>query len=109
MQTSMPERSISLSAASLVTSRPELGVPDVTERRVVIREFPKDEGERDCYRHLLKQMQATPDHPPKTKTEFERTRKQGFSPVTVESFEYAWREAIKVSGANWDQPGRRKR
>ena len=83
-------------------------MPDLTEFRSLIREFPKGDGERACYQYLLTQMQATPEHPPKIKAEFKRTCRRRFH-VTVDSFEYAWREAIKVSGANWDQPGRRKR
>jgi hypothetical protein len=59
-------------------------------------------------RYLLKQMQATPGHPRATKGEFEKTCRRRFH-VTLDSFEYCWREAIKASGARWDQPGRRPR
>jgi hypothetical protein len=103
----MPTRkpSISRSAVSLETGAPELGAPELTELRTVIRPFPKDAGERDCYRYLLDKMQATPDRPPGTKAEFKKTCRRLFH-VTVDSFECCWREAIKTSGAGWDQPGR---
>ena len=97
--------SISLSAVSLETGAAELGTADFTEIRNVPRPFPKDAGERDCYRYLLEQMQATPDRPHRTKAEFERICRQRFH-VTVESFHYCWREANKATGARWDQPGR---
>jgi uncharacterized short protein YbdD (DUF466 family) len=97
--------SICLSAVSLETGRAELGTADFTEIRNVPMPFPKDAGERDSYRYLLEQMQATPDRPHGTKAEFEETCRQRFR-VTVESFDYCWREAIKVSGTRWDQPGR---
>jgi hypothetical protein len=100
--------SISLSAVSLETGGPEFGAPDLTELRTVIRPFPKDARERDCYRYLLEQMQATPDRPPATKAELKKTCRRRFH-VTVDSFEFCWREAIKASGARWDQPGRRPR
>jgi hypothetical protein len=99
---------ISLSAASLVTGAPELGVPDLTEFRIVIRPFPKDAGERDCYRYLLEQMQATPKRARETKAGFEDTCRSRFH-VTADSFGYCWREAIKLTGAHWAQPGRRPR
>jgi hypothetical protein len=99
---------ISLSAVTLATSQPEIGTPDFTELRALIRPFPKDAGERDCYRYLLEQMQATPDRPRGTKAELEKTCRRRFG-VIVESFEYCWREAIKASGARWDQRGRRPR
>jgi hypothetical protein len=97
--------SISLYAVSLQTGAAELGKPDLTEFRKVLRPFPKDAGERDCYRYLLEQMQAPPDRPHGMKAEFERICRGRFD-VRVESFDYCWREAIKVSGARWDQPGR---
>jgi hypothetical protein len=106
MPTTKP--SISLSAVSLETGGPEFGAPDLTELRTVIRPFPKDAAERDCYRYLLEPMQATPGHPRTTKGEFEKTCRRRFH-VTLDSFEYCWREAIKASGARWDQPGRRPR
>jgi hypothetical protein len=106
MPTSKP--SISPSAKSLETGGPELGAPDLTERRTVVRPFPKDAAERDCYRYLLEQMQATPDRPRGTKAEFEKTCRQRFH-VTVFTFENCWREAIEAIGARWDQPGRRPR
>jgi hypothetical protein len=54
---------ISLSAVSLETGPPVLGTPDLTELRTLIRRFPKDAGERDCYQYLLEEMQATPNRP----------------------------------------------
>jgi hypothetical protein len=98
--------SISLSAVSLETGGPEFSAPDPTELRTVIRPFPKDAAERDCYRYLLEQ--ATPDRTRVKKDEFEETCRRRFH-VTVDSFEYCWREAIKASGARWGQPGRRPR
>jgi hypothetical protein len=100
--------SISLSAVSLETGSPEFGTPDLTELRHILRRFPKDLGERSCYRYLLDQMRATPDRPQQKKAEFEEHCRRRFS-VTVESFDYCWREAIKVTGVRWDQPGRRPR
>jgi hypothetical protein len=100
--------SISLSAVSVETGKPELGTPDLTELRTVTRPFPKDAGERRCYQYLLEQMQATPDRPHGMKAEFKKTCRRRFH-ITVDSFEYCWREAIKVTGARWDQPGRRPR
>ena len=97
--------SISLSALSLETGPPEFGRPDLTEIRTVLRAFPGDVGERDCYRYLSDEMRATPDRRPRRKSEFEKICRDRFR-VTVDSFEYCWREAIKVSGARWDQPGR---
>ena len=70
--------SISLSAVSLETGAPELGTSDLTEFRTLIRPFPKDAGERDCYQYLLEQMQATPDRPPGTKAEFEKACRRRF-------------------------------
>jgi hypothetical protein len=93
---------------SLETAAPEIGAPDLTELRVIIRPFPKDTAERRCYRYLLQQMQAAPDPPATTKAEFETTCRRQYH-VTVESFDYCWREAIKATGAQWDQPGRRSR
>jgi hypothetical protein len=100
--------SISLSAVSLETGGPEFGAPDLGEFRVEIRPFPKDARERDCYRYLLEQMQATPDRPRAKKTELKKTCRRRYR-VTVAGFEYCWREAIKASGASWGQPGRRPR
>jgi hypothetical protein len=97
-----------LVAVDLEIGAPKIGVADLTEHRVVRRPFPKDAAERECYRYLLAQMQASPDRPRGTKTEIERTCRRQFH-VTVDSFEYCWREAIKISGACWDQPGRRLR
>jgi len=95
--------SIGLSAVSLETGAPKLDTPDPTERRSLIRPFPKDAGERGCYQYLLAQMQASPDHSRGTKAEFEKTCRRRYH-VTVDSFDYCWREAIKVTGARWDQP-----
>lgn len=85
------------SAESLETSGPKFGAPDLTELHTLIRPFPKDARERDCYRYLLQQMQVTPDRPRATKGEFKETCRRRFH-VTVDSFEYCWREAIKASG-----------
>lgn len=108
--TPVTKPSISLSAVSLETGAAEFGTVDFTEIRNVPRPFPNDAAERDCYRYLLKHMQATPDRPPnnKTRDEFEKTCRLLFH-VTVPSFEYCWREANKVIGARWNQPGRRPR
>jgi hypothetical protein len=99
---------IFLSTVGLATDAPELGTPDLTELRTLIRPFPKNAGERGCYQYLLAQMQATPDRPPVTKAGFKKNCQRRFH-VTLESFEYCWREAIKVTGARWDRPGRRPR
>jgi hypothetical protein len=97
-----------LSAVNLTAGAPVLGTPEFTEIRIIRRPFPKDEGERACYGFLVTEMQATPDHPPGTKAEFKKTCRRRFH-VTVDSFDYCWREAIKVTGARWDKPGRRPR
>jgi hypothetical protein len=97
--------SITLSAVSLVTGAPVIGTPDLTELRTLVRPFPKDPGERGCYQYLLEQMHSTSDCPRRTKAEFEKTCRRRFH-VTVDSFNYCWREAIKTTGAGWDQPGR---
>ena len=104
----MPEAkaSISVAAATLETGAPELGMVDLTELRNVTRPFPKNAAERECYRYLRERMQATPDRPCETKSEVEKTCRRRFR-VMVESFEYCWREAIKITGARWDRPGRR--
>jgi hypothetical protein len=104
----MTKPSISLSAVSLETRGPGFGAPDLTELRTVVTPFPKNAGERDCYRYLLEQMQSTGGHPRATKGEFEKTCRRRFR-VTRSSFESCWREAIRASGASWDQPGRRPR
>jgi hypothetical protein len=96
---------IHLFPVSLETGAPDLCTPDFAEVRNVPRRFPKDGGERDCYRYLLRQMQASPDRPHGTKTEIEKYCREHFH-VTVDSFEYCWRDAIKATGARWDQPGR---
>ena len=101
----MTKPSISLSAVSLETGVAEFGTVDFTEIRTIPRLFPKDPGERGCYQYLLEQMQATPDRHRATKPELMKTCRLQFG-VTVESFEYCWREASKASGARWDQPGR---
>jgi hypothetical protein len=98
--------SIPLPTVGLETGTPELGPSDLTEFRTFTRPFPKDARERDCYQFLLEQMQAEPDRPRGKKAEFEDTCRWRFR-VNVESFEYCWREAIKITGACWDQPGRR--
>ena len=98
----------SLFAVSLETGRPEHGTADLTELHKILRPFPKNSAERDCYRYLLEQMQAAPNRAPRTRAEFERECRRWFR-VMVESFDYCWREAIRVTGARWDQPGRRSR
>jgi hypothetical protein len=99
---------VTLSAVSLAVGSPILGTPDLTELRILTRPFPKDGGERACYQYLLGQMQAAPARPRRRKSEFEMTCRRRFR-VTVESFDYCWHEAIKVTGARWDQPGRPRR
>lgn len=96
-----------LSAVGLRTGAPMLGMPGLTEIRMIPRPFPKGNGERECYKFLATEMRAAPDQPRGTKAEFEKKCRRRFH-VTVASFEYCWREAIKVSGARWDQPGRRR-
>lgn len=107
MATTKPS-SLSLLAVSLEVGPPEFGTADLTERRIVIRPFPKDDGERDCYRYLVEQMQASPNRPLGTKAKLKKTCRARFH-VTVGNFNYCWREAIKVTGARWDQRGRRPR
>jgi hypothetical protein len=98
-------RPINLFPLSLETGAADLCAADFAEIRNVPRTFPKDAAERDCYRYLLGEMQATPDRPHGTKTEIENYCRERFR-VTVDSFQYCWREAITVTGARWDQPGR---
>jgi hypothetical protein len=92
----------------LETGAPELGTPDFSEIRNVPRPFPKDAAERACYQYLLEQMQAAPDGPHQRKDELEEICRRRFH-VTVDSFDYCWREANKVTGAGWDEPGRPSR
>ena len=99
---------ISLSPRSLEPGPPELGTPDFTEIRNVPRSFPENAAERACYQYLLQQMQAAPDGPHRRKDEFEEICRRRFH-VTVDSFDYCWREANKVTNAGWDQPGRPSR
>lgn len=96
---------IDLFPVSFETGAPDLCVADFAEVRNVPRSFPKDSAERDCYRYLLGEMQAKPDRAPGTKTEIENYCRERFR-VRVDSFQYCWREAIMVTGARWDQPGR---
>ena len=103
-----PTKPIPLSASNLETGAPEFGASDLAEHRIQVRPFPQDTGERECYQYLQKQMQATPDRPRETKAAFQKTCRRRFR-VTAGSFDYCWREAIKVTGARWDQPGRRPR
>jgi hypothetical protein len=95
-------------ALGLETEGPQIAAADLSEFRIVKWQFPKDAAERGCYCFLLVQMQATPDRPLRTRAEFEKTCRQRFR-VTVESFGYVWREAIRATGASWDKPGRRPR
>jgi hypothetical protein len=99
------KRSVDLFPVNLEPGSPEFFTADFTEVRNVPRPFPKDAGERDCYRYLLVKMQASLDRPHGAKTEI-KNHCRGHFHVTVESFEYCWREAIKATGARWDQPGR---
>jgi hypothetical protein len=92
----------------LQTGTPELDAADLAEHRILVRAFPKDAQERNCYRYLLQEMQAAPIHPPETKVNFEDRCRARFR-VTKDSFIRCWREASKVSGARWDRPGRRPR
>jgi hypothetical protein len=55
----------------------------------------KDAEEQDCYRYLLDQMGACPNHPRGPKADFKKTRRRRFH-VKVESFEYCWRESIEA-------------
>jgi hypothetical protein len=93
------KRSIDLFPVSLETGAPDLGAADFAEVRKVPRSFPKDGAERACYQYLLGHR------PHGTKTEIENYCRKRFR-VTVDSFQYCWREAIMVTGARWDQPGR---
>ena len=102
MATTKP--SISLSAVSLEVGRPQFGKPDLTELRILIRTFPKDAGERGCFRYLLERMQATPDRHRGTKAELEKRSRRRFH-VTAGTFDYCWREAIKATGALGIAPG----
>ena len=105
MATAKP--STSLSAAGLAAGGPEIGTPDLTELRAVtqIRPFPQDARERRCYGYLVEQMRASPNRSPRTKAEFDDDCRARFL-VKANSFEYCWREAIRVTGAHWGQPGR---
>ena len=97
-----------LDPCDLQTGAPELGTAELAEHRILVRTFPKDAQERNCYQHLLKEMQESPVPSPSTKIDFENRCRARFR-VTKESFNYCWREASKVSGARWDRPGRRRR
>jgi hypothetical protein len=106
MELLVPKPPTPIAALSLETGPPEIAQAELTEFRIVKRPFPKDRPQRDCYGYLLKEMQATPDRPSRTKAELKKSCRRKFK-VTVESFNDAWRAAIEVSGARWDQPGRR--
>jgi hypothetical protein len=97
-------------AVGLQIAELEFGRPDFAEYHTTRRLFPKDERERRCFQYLQEQMRAAPDRAPKTRAEFEKfcRSQRGFG-VTRQEFEYCWREAIKVTGACWDRPGRRRR
>ncbi len=109
MSKSSLSTAIRLAAAALEIGRPEspleIGSPDFTELHHIFRAFPKNEAERHCYRFLLEQMRAAPDRHAMTKDELEKICRRRFR-VTVESFDYCWREAIKASGARWNKQGR---
>jgi hypothetical protein len=102
----MPATRHSLFAVSLEPSAFEACGPDLTEFCIVVRPFPKTTQERNCYQYLLAEMQAMPNCPQGTRAGFKKTCRSRFR-VTVDSFNYCWREAIKASGADWDEPGRR--
>ena len=104
----MERANYSIASVSLETPRPEIDAPDFAERRIYARLFPKDAAERDCYHHLLSLMRTSPNRQVSTEAELKAACRRQFG-VTVESFRYTWAEAIKVSGANWDKPGRRSR
>ena len=104
----MPRTKPSLFAVNMQTCAPDIGTPDLTELRRSIRQFPKDDGERKCYLYLLEEMRSAPRKPPATKEHFDEDCRDKFR-IKAASFDYCWREAIKVTGARWDQPGRRPR
>jgi hypothetical protein len=85
---------------------PKIGTPDLT--RFDLTPFPKNEAQRACYNYLHALMLATPDRPPCKKDDLEKACRKKFK-VTVESFETAWREAIKATGSRWNRRGRRRR
>jgi hypothetical protein len=100
----------SFSALNVETCAPHIGTPELTElrRSISIRQFPKDDDERKCYLYLLEEMRSAPRKPPATKEHFDEDCRDKFR-IKAASFDYCWREAIKVTGAVWDQPGRRRR
>jgi hypothetical protein len=106
MEYMLVQSSAPISAIGLETNPPEIATPDLTEFRIEKRAFPKDVAERNCYGFLVGEMQAAPDHAIKTRSEIAAICRKRFR-VTVESFQYLWREAIRVTGARWDKPGRR--
>ena len=55
----------------LQTGAPELGAADLAEHRILVRTFPRDAQERNCYQYLLHEMQASPIHSPSMKADFE--------------------------------------
>jgi hypothetical protein len=91
-----------------ITSAHELGTADFTELCKVRRPFPKDAGGT---RLLSLSGGANAGHAGsahRRKAEFEEFCRRRFH-VTVDSFDYCWREANKVTGVRWDQPGRPSR
>jgi hypothetical protein len=95
-------------AASLAIMQPEMGVALFAEGRISTSLFPKDEAERACFEYIVAHMLASPNWQQSTKAELERDCRSQFN-VTVGSFDECWREAIKASGACWNQQGRRSR
>jgi hypothetical protein len=62
-----------------------------------------------CREWLIREMQASPDAKPKSKTEFFQDAKQKFA-ISRRSFESSWRLAIEKTGATaWSAAGRRSK
>jgi hypothetical protein len=97
-----------LTASLLKIPAAEIKVAEFAEVRCVLRRFPKDKAERDCYQHLLRVMRDSPDHQKSTKADLKAECRRLYG-VTVENFQYCWVEAIRISGANWSRSGRRSR
>src|SRR5262245_3312365 len=97
-----------MSAASLETMPPEIGMPRFAKGRIFIRVFPKNEAEAVWFEYLHALMRASPKYQQSTKAKLEKYCRQQFD-VTVESFRYCWREAIEHSKACWNKQGRRRR
>ena len=71
--------------------------------------FPIDEGVRGSVHYMVGQMEASREELTITKAELKKICRQQFG-ITASSFDdYYWPQAIRLSGANWDQPGRPRR